>query len=188
MFGKLCLFCCVIPLVVTAVAMLGMVLWLRKEMNKMDLGLEYTVSDGVLNTFSMTPNKTLDYDLALTITVENKLRANTKIKWEEFETTPVYKDVELGKVDLAPFEIIKVDKKELKPSYKGMKQMSGNVDASKVKNLKFVDIVLKLEAKRKGDTVWSFKVKNKLKYECKLKVPTKSGGEKFESTKCERKK
>ncbi|KAM5559499.1 NDR1/HIN1-like protein 10 [Rosa sericea] len=188
MFGKLCLFCCLIPMVLTAIAMLGSVIWLRKGMNKGAMGPEYTVSDGVLNTFSMTPNKTLDYDLALTITVENKLSINTKIKWEEFETIPVYEDVELSKVDSAPFEIIKVDKKELKPSYKGVKQMSGNVDASKAKNLKLVDIVLKLEAKRKADTVWHFKVKNQLKYVCTLKVPTKSGGEKFESTKCERKK
>ncbi|KAL6145598.1 hypothetical protein ACLB2K_056284 [Fragaria x ananassa] len=161
---------------------------MSKWMNKDDYaGPVYTVDDAVLNKFSVTSNKTLEYELALTLNAENKFFANTEMKWEVFETVPVYENNELGnKVDLAPFEIKKTAKKELKPTYKGETKTS--VDASKVKNAKLVDIVLKLRAKRSGKTVYLFKVQNDFAYECNLKVPTKSGGGNFECTKCERKK
>lgn len=187
MIGKCCLCCCVIFSIIS----LGLGISLLVSLNFLTSGKimvpEYTVTDAVLNKFAMTPNKTLDYNLALTIKAENKYPINTLIQWEKFETVPIYENEELTTVDLAPFEIQKISKKELNPSYKGMKKLAkADEEASKMKSTKVFDIVLRITGRRKGKVAAS-KVDIKFTNECKLKVPTKSGGEKFESTKCVRK-
>ncbi|KAL6138373.1 hypothetical protein ACLB2K_063656 [Fragaria x ananassa] len=97
MFCKLCVCCCIVPIVIFGITGVTFGLVMSKWMNKDDYaGPVYTVDDAVLNKFSVTSNKTLEYELALTLNAENKCFANTEMKWEVFETVPVYENNELG--------------------------------------------------------------------------------------------
>ena len=189
MILKLLICCCVAPIVLFGIGGITLGTLTLKWMTKADLfGPVYTVEDAVLNKFTVTPNKTLDYDLAVTFVVENLKAVNKETKWDKLISIPIYENEELGIANSSPLEIKSVGKKELKTSYKAEDKKISNVDRI-VKDAKFQDILLTIEAKRSTKTLimW-FKVKNEFTYECRMKVPTKTGGQKFEKVKCERKK
>uniref|UniRef100_A0A2P2MTK6 Late embryogenesis abundant protein LEA-2 subgroup domain-containing protein n=1 Tax=Rhizophora mucronata TaxID=61149 RepID=A0A2P2MTK6_RHIMU len=182
-----CLFNFLFKLIITVIVIIGiaiLVLWLVFRPNK----LKFHVTDATLTQFNFTTNNKLQYNLALNITVRNPNK-RIGIYYDRIDATAFYEDNRFGYAPLTPFYQGHKNTSFLEPVFQGSQLLlldSEELTQYKQENASSVysiDVKLYMRIRFKLGRLKTRKFKPEI--ECDLKVPLKSSGRIFQTTKCD---
>ncbi|KAF5473490.1 hypothetical protein F2P56_010098 [Juglans regia] len=185
-----CFFRFLLSVVISVVVTLGLailIFWLIFRPNN----IKFHVTDASLTQFNFTADNTLQYNLALNITVRNP---NKKIGvyYELISVRAHYEDQRFDSVNLTPFYQGHKNTSVLSPVFVGQQLVLLGADelskfnAEKNAGVYSIDVKLYLRIKFKVGKIKTWRFKPKVK--CDLKVPLSSNGTSasgFETTKCD---
>lgn len=187
--GCCCLFSFLLKLIVSLVVIIGLavlIFWLIFR----PTNVKFYVTDASLTEFSLTGNNTLQYNLAVNITVRNPNR-KIGIYYDTIEARAYYGDQRFDMETLTPFYQGHKNTSYLSAVFSGQQVVLGSdqltqFNAEKIAGVYSVDVNLYLRIRFKVGKLKTGRVKPKVK--CDLKVPLSSTGNSavaFESTKCD---
>jgi len=187
--GCCCLFSFLLKLVVSLVIIIGLavlIFWLIFR----PTNVKFYVTDASLTEFSLTGNNTLQYNLAVNITVRNPNR-KIGIYYDTIEARALYGDQRFDTETLTPFYQGHKTTSYLSTVFSGQHVVIGSDELTqfneeKTAGVYSVDVDLYLRIRFKVGKLKTGRVKPEVK--CDLKVPLSSTGNSavaFESTKCD---
>ncbi|XP_058769112.1 NDR1/HIN1-like protein 10 [Vicia villosa] len=155
---------------------------------------KFTVTNASLTQFSFTNNNTLNYNLALDITIRNPNR-KLGIYYDIIETLACYKDARFGFQTLGPFFQHHKSTDFMSPVFIGQQVISlsrdriSKFEKEKRDGVYGIDVKILMNVRFKLGLFKTGKAKPKVR--CNLKVPLRSSnvttllGNKFQATDCE---
>ncbi|XP_062167258.1 NDR1/HIN1-like protein 3 [Alnus glutinosa] len=188
--GCCCLFGFLLKLVVSLVVIIGLaalIFWLIFR----PTNVKFYVTDASLTEFTFTGNNTLQYNLAVNITVRNPNR-KIGVYYDTIEARAYYEDQRFDTESLTPFYQGHKTTSYLNTAFEGQHLVLLGTDelsqfnAEKTAGVYTVDVKLYLRIRFKVGKVRIGRLKPKVK--CDLKVPLSSTGNSavvFQNTKCD---
>jgi hypothetical protein len=186
--GRGCGCCaCLLKLIVSFVIIIGLaalIFWLIFRPTT----IKFYVTDASLTEFNLNGNNTLQYNLALNITVRNPNK-KIGIYYDTIEARAYYDDQRLDTEYLTPFYQGHKTTSSLNAVFVGQQLVLPGTDelsqlnAEKTAGLYTVDVKLYLRIRFKVGKVKTGRFKPEVK--CDLKLPLSSTAVGFESTKCD---
>ncbi|XP_062167514.1 NDR1/HIN1-like protein 3 [Alnus glutinosa] len=188
--GCCCLFGFLLKLVVSLVVIIGLaalIFWLIFR----PTNVKFYVTDASLTEFTFTGNNTLQYNLAVNITVRNPNR-KIGVYYDTIEANAYYEDQRFGTKSLTPFYQGHKTTSYLNTAFEGQQLVLLGTDelsqfnAEKTAGVYTIDVKLNLRIRFKVGKVKTGRLKPKVK--CDLKVPLSSTGNSavvFQNTKCD---
>ncbi|KAB1222555.1 Protein YLS9 [Morella rubra] len=191
LFGCLCdcIFGLIFKLVFTVLIIIGLaalVVWLVLRPNN----LKFNVTDASLTQFNLDSNNTLQYNLALNITVRNPNK-RIGIYYDTIQANAYYEDQRFNTVTLTPFYQGHKNTSVLTPAFDGQQLVLlgtselSTFNSEKSNGIYSIDVKLNLRIRTKMGLIKIGHFKPKIN--CDLKVPLSSSGTStgsFETTKC----
>jgi hypothetical protein len=191
LFGCLCdcIFGLIFKIIFTILIIVGLaalIVWLILRPNN----LKFHVTDASLTQFNFTTNQTLNYNMALNITVRNPNK-RIGIYYDTIQANSYYEGQRFDTVDLTPFYQGHKNTTLLNPVFDGQQIVllgtseQSNFDSETTNGIYSIDLKINLKMRAKVGWIKIGTFKPKIK--CGLKVPLSSNGKStgsFEATKC----
>nr|ABZ80409.1 hairpin-inducing protein [Casuarina glauca] len=187
--GCACFFCFLLKLIVSVIVILGLaalIFWLIFR----PTSINFHVTDATLTQFDFSDNNTLQYNLALNVSVRNSNR-KIGVYYDTIEARAYYEDQRFATDSLTPFYQGHKTTSTLNPEFAGQQLVLLETDqlsqfnSEKTSGVYSIDVKFYLRIRFKVGKVRVGKFKPQVK--CELKVPMSSGtsSESFQTTKCE---